>query len=160
MYAELLPCSNTHQSLAAMATCRDSTAPIIAGALVPQPTPTSVCHAARSASSLAGHARSRRQPSARGWHRSQGHARTVCQSERHRASTTRSSFSSRIAPTERAQGPKALAAAAESARPHPACPNPAAQPSWPSPARTPAQPEIQLRHGWHEVRERSCCACS
>ena len=83
-----------------------------------------------------------------------------CVRARDRPSTARSSFSSHIAPTERAQGPKATAAAAESARPHPARPNPAAQPSWPSPARTPAQPEIQLRHGWHEVRERSCCACS
>lgn len=78
---------------------------------------------------------------------------------RHRASTARSSCSGRIAPAERAQGPKALAAAAESARPHPARPNPAAQPSWPSPARTPAQAEIQLSHGRHEVRERSCSAC-
>ena len=158
MYAELLPCSNTHQSLAAMATCRDSIAPIIAGALVPRPTPTSVCLATSSASSLAG--RARRQPSARGWHRSQQHARTV--SERYyarlRASTTRSSFSSRIAPAERAQGPKALAAAAESARPHPARPNPAAQPSWPSPTRTHHPPEIQLSPSCHEVRERSCSA--
>ena len=99
------------------------------------------CLAARFASSLAG--RARRQPSARGWHRSQQHARTV--SERYcarlRASTTRSSFSSRIAPAERAQGPKALEAAAESARPHPARPNPAAQPSWPSPTRTHHHPK-------------------
>ena len=87
------------------------------------------------------HARSRRQPSAPGWHRSQGHARTMCQSETRRDSTTRSSFSSRIASAERAQGPKALAAAAESARPHPARPNPAAQPSWPSPTRTHHHPK-------------------
>ena len=116
------------------------------------------CLAARSASSLAGHARSRRQPSAPGWHRSQEHARTMCQSETRRASTTRSSFSSRIASAERAQGPKALAAAAESARPHPARPNPAAHPSWPSPTRSHHPPEIQLSPSCHEVRERSCSA--